>query len=68
MSTQDGEPIDAQVAYDERGLVPCVVQDWSTGEVLTLAYMNEQALGRTRADRRAAPVEPLARGAVAQGR
>jgi phosphoribosyl-ATP pyrophosphohydrolase/phosphoribosyl-AMP cyclohydrolase len=40
--------IDAQVAYDERGLVPCVVQDWTTGEVLTLAYMNARALARTR--------------------
>ena len=28
--------------------MPCVVQDWSTGEVLMLAYMNEQALARTR--------------------
>jgi phosphoribosyl-ATP pyrophosphohydrolase/phosphoribosyl-AMP cyclohydrolase len=37
------------IAYDERGLVPCVVQDWSTGEVLTLAYMNAEALERTRA-------------------
>jgi phosphoribosyl-AMP cyclohydrolase / phosphoribosyl-ATP pyrophosphohydrolase len=37
------------IAYDEHGLVPCVVQDWSTGEVLTLAYMNERALERTRA-------------------
>jgi len=50
MSTRtQEEPIDAQVAYDEHGLVPCVVQHWSTGEVLTLAYMNEQALARTRA-------------------
>jgi phosphoribosyl-AMP cyclohydrolase / phosphoribosyl-ATP pyrophosphohydrolase len=40
--------IDTQVAYDERGLVPCVVQDWTTGEVLTLAYMNAPALARTR--------------------
>ncbi len=48
MSTPDREPIDEQVAYDQKGLVPCVVQDWSTGEVLTLAYMNEQALRRTR--------------------
>jgi phosphoribosyl-AMP cyclohydrolase / phosphoribosyl-ATP pyrophosphohydrolase len=39
---------EALVAYDERGLVPCVVQDWTTGEVLTLAYMNAQALERTR--------------------
>ena len=35
-------------AYDERGLVPCVIQDWRTGEVLTLAYMNEEAMARTR--------------------
>jgi phosphoribosyl-ATP pyrophosphohydrolase/phosphoribosyl-AMP cyclohydrolase len=39
---------DSQVAYDERGLVPCVVQDWSSGEVLTVAYMNADALARTR--------------------
>jgi phosphoribosyl-AMP cyclohydrolase / phosphoribosyl-ATP pyrophosphohydrolase len=39
---------DAEVVFDERGLVPCVVQDWRTGEVLTLAYMNAEALARTR--------------------
>jgi phosphoribosyl-AMP cyclohydrolase / phosphoribosyl-ATP pyrophosphohydrolase len=39
---------DAEVAFDERGLVPCVVQDWRTGEVLTLAYMNADALRLTR--------------------
>ena len=39
---------DSQIAYDERGLVPCIVQDWRTGEVLTLAYMNAQALAKTR--------------------
>jgi phosphoribosyl-ATP pyrophosphohydrolase/phosphoribosyl-AMP cyclohydrolase len=39
---------DSQIDYDERGLVPCVVQDWRTGEVLTLAYMNAEALRRTR--------------------
>lgn len=36
-----------EVAFDERGLVPCVVQDWNSGEVLTLAYMNLEALQRT---------------------
>jgi phosphoribosyl-ATP pyrophosphohydrolase/phosphoribosyl-AMP cyclohydrolase len=36
------------IAYDERGLVPVVVQDWSTGEVLTLAYANAEAVARTR--------------------
>jgi phosphoribosyl-ATP pyrophosphohydrolase/phosphoribosyl-AMP cyclohydrolase len=39
---------DSQVVFDERGLVPCVVQDWRTGEVLTLAWMNAEALARTR--------------------
>src|SRR5688500_12725967 len=39
---------DSQIAYDERGLVPCVVQDWRSGEVLTLAYMNAEALEMTR--------------------
>jgi phosphoribosyl-ATP pyrophosphohydrolase/phosphoribosyl-AMP cyclohydrolase len=36
------------IAYDERGLVPCIIQDWRSGEVLTLAYMNEEAMARTR--------------------
>ena len=30
------------------GLVPCVAQDAHTGEVLTLAYMNAEALAKTR--------------------
>ena len=33
--------------YDERGLVPCVVQDAGTGEVLTLAWQSREALERT---------------------
>ena len=36
------------IHFDPSGLVPCVAQDWRTGEVLTLAYMNEEALRRTR--------------------
>src|SRR3954470_12329077 len=36
-----------EIAYDERGLVPVVVQDWTTGEVLTLAYANAEAVART---------------------
>ncbi|MDX6656548.1 MAG: phosphoribosyl-AMP cyclohydrolase / phosphoribosyl-ATP pyrophosphohydrolase [Solirubrobacteraceae bacterium] len=36
------------VRFDERGLVPVVIQDWRTGEVLTLAYANEESLARTR--------------------
>lgn len=37
-----------QLNYDARGLVPVVIQDWRTGEVLTLAYANEEAVARTR--------------------
>jgi phosphoribosyl-ATP pyrophosphohydrolase/phosphoribosyl-AMP cyclohydrolase len=39
---------DADIAFDERGLAPCVIQDWASGEVLTLAYVNAEALRRTR--------------------
>ena len=38
---------DSEVAYDERGLVPCVVQDARSGEVLTVAYMNAESLRQT---------------------
>ena len=38
------------VRFDERGLVPAVVQDARTREVLTLAYMNEESLRRTLAE------------------
>ena len=34
----------AKVRFDEKGLVPCVMQDARSGEVLTLAYMNEESL------------------------
>ncbi len=37
----------AEIKFDERGLVPAVVQDARTGEVLTLAYMNAESLART---------------------
>ncbi len=29
-------------------LIPAIAQDWKTGEVLMLAYMNDEALARTR--------------------
>jgi phosphoribosyl-ATP pyrophosphohydrolase/phosphoribosyl-AMP cyclohydrolase len=37
----------AKIRFDERGLVPCVIQDARSGEVLTLAYMNREALELT---------------------
>ena len=33
--------------YDEKGLIPAVIQDWKTGEVLMVAYMNAESLKRT---------------------
>jgi len=35
------------VTFDDRGLVPCVVQDRVSAEVLMLAYMNQASLERT---------------------
>jgi phosphoribosyl-AMP cyclohydrolase len=35
------------VRFDAAGLVPAVVQDDGTGEVLMVAYMNAEALART---------------------
>jgi phosphoribosyl-ATP pyrophosphohydrolase/phosphoribosyl-AMP cyclohydrolase len=49
MSATAGSSSLEPIRFDEAGLVPCIVQDWSTGEVLTLAYMNALALERTRA-------------------
>ena len=37
-----------KIAYDDRGLVPVVIQDHRSGEVLTLAYANAEAVARTR--------------------
>jgi len=36
------------IRFDQDGLVPCVMQDWRSGEVLTLAYMDREALRLTR--------------------
>nr|WP_077302763.1 bifunctional phosphoribosyl-AMP cyclohydrolase/phosphoribosyl-ATP diphosphatase HisIE [Virgibacillus pantothenticus] len=36
-----------QVTFDDNGLIPAIVQDADTGEVLTLAYMNEEAIEKT---------------------
>jgi phosphoribosyl-ATP pyrophosphohydrolase/phosphoribosyl-AMP cyclohydrolase len=36
-----------EIKFGADGLAPCVVQDWRTGEVLTLAYVNRESLQRT---------------------
>ena len=37
----------AELKFDERGLIPAIVQDAQTREVLTLAYMSRESLDRT---------------------
>ncbi len=44
--------INYHFSMNER-LIPAIAQDWRTGEVLMLAYMNDEALARTRETGRA---------------
>lgn len=37
----------SEVVFDDRGLVPAIVQDCETGEVLMMAWMNAESLGLT---------------------
>ena len=41
------EGIDLAPRFDSEGLIPCVTTAASTGEVLMLGYMNEEALKKT---------------------
>ena len=36
-----------ELKFDEKGLIPAIVQDAETRRVLTLAYMNRESLKRT---------------------
>ncbi len=37
----------ADLAYNDQGLVPCIVQDADSREVLMMAWMNEESVRRT---------------------
>jgi phosphoribosyl-AMP cyclohydrolase len=41
-----------ELRFDERGLIPAVVQEEGSGEVLMVAWMNEEAVRRTLASGR----------------
>ena len=41
----------SELTYNEQGLIPCIVQDAQTGEVLMMAWMNEESVGLTLAQR-----------------
>lgn len=36
-----------KIRFDERGLVPAIIQDYQSGQVLMMAYMNEESLRKT---------------------
>ena len=35
------------IKFDDKGLVPAIIQDSNTGEVLMLAYMNKESYKKT---------------------
>ena len=37
----------ASLTFDDRGLIPCIVQQHDTGEVLMMAWMNEESIRLT---------------------
>lgn len=37
----------SKLAFDDRGLIPCIVQDADTLEVLMMAWMNAESVERT---------------------
>ncbi len=57
-----------QPRFDANGLVPVVVRDVETGDVLTLAWANAEALERTRETGLVPLLQPLPAGALEEGR
>jgi len=49
----DLEPLETgELKYDQKGLIPAVIQDHKTAAVLMVGYMNEESLKRTLADKK----------------
>ena len=42
-----------KLKFDEKGLIPAIIQDYKNNEVLMVAYMNKQALRKTISTRKA---------------
>lgn len=36
-----------EIKFDDKGLIPAVIQDYQNGEILMLAYMNRESLQKT---------------------
>ncbi len=43
----DGSALTGKIRWNDQGLIPAITQDWKTGEVLMLAWMNAEALKLT---------------------
>ncbi len=37
----------SRLRFDDKGLIPAIIQNFETNEVLTLCYMNREALDKT---------------------
>ncbi|MEK7376701.1 MAG: phosphoribosyl-AMP cyclohydrolase [Candidatus Margulisiibacteriota bacterium] len=44
---------DLEIKYNSDGLIPAIAQDFETGEVLMLAYMNRESLKKTAEQKKA---------------
>ena len=42
-----------QVMWDDKGLVPAIAQDYKTGQILMMAWMNQESLALTQQEQRA---------------
>ena len=51
--SDDTTSIGNDIKWNEQGLVPAIAQDWQTGEVLMLAWMNRESLELTLSEGRA---------------
>ena len=47
MAELDTNVTPGELKYDANGLIPCVVQQLDSGEVLMVAWMNEESVGLT---------------------
>ena len=36
-----------ELKFDEKGLIPAIIQDWKNNEVLMMAYMNKESFLKT---------------------
>ena len=60
--------MDVKKYFKKSGLIPAIVTDAENGEVLMLAYMNEESLQENTGDRLHMVLEPLPSGTLEQGR